>query len=54
MWIKQHDYPEKELVDLGQKISGIGNSIGLVSALLFGYLYKKNKVSNVRKLNLFL
>ena len=54
MWIKQHDMTDKESVNLGLMISEIGNSIGLVSALLFGFLYQKNKVSNVRKLNLFL
>lgn len=54
MWVKQHDMSEKEEVNLGHMISGIGNSIGLVAALMFGYLYHKNKASNVRKLNLFL
>jgi hypothetical protein len=47
MWVKQHDITEDQSVNLGHMISGIGNSVGLVSALLFGFLLEKRKVSNV-------
>ncbi len=47
MWVKQHDITEEQSVNLGHMISGIGNSVGLVSALLFGFLLEKKRVSIV-------
>ncbi len=47
MWIKQHDITQEELVHYGHMISGIGNSLGQISALLFGFLFVKQRVSNV-------
>ena len=47
MWVKQNDITEEQSVNLGHMISGIGNSVGLVSALLFGFLLEKRRVSTV-------
>jgi hypothetical protein len=46
MWVKQHNISEEESINLGHMISGIANCFGLVSALLFGFLFEKKKVSN--------
>lgn len=47
LWVKQHNISEEESVNLGHMITGIANSVGLVSALVFGFLLEKKKVSNV-------
>ena len=54
MWVKQFEIPggDKDVEDAkavtrGHMISGIGNSVGLVSALLFGCLLEKKRVSTV-------
>jgi hypothetical protein len=47
MWVKKHEMPEKDSVNLAHMISGIGNSCGLVSALLFGFMLEKKKTSSV-------
>jgi hypothetical protein len=38
---------EKEQINLSHKITGIGSSVGLVGALMFGFFFEKRKISNV-------
>lgn len=47
LWIKREVKDEQESFRLGHMISGIGNSIGLVSALIFGFFFEKKKISIV-------
>ena len=47
MWVKQNDISDTEAINLGHMISGIGNSVGLISALLFGFMLERKKTSSV-------
>lgn len=51
MWVKQFESSDEKAVNRGHMIGGIGNSFGLISALLFGCLLEKKRVSTVRSLN---
>jgi len=48
LWIKRDVDDEQESFKLGHMISGIGNSIGLVSAIIFGFLFEKSRISVVK------
>jgi hypothetical protein len=48
MWVKQFESSDEKAVNRGHMIGGIGNSFGLISALLFGCLLEKKRVSTVR------
>jgi hypothetical protein len=49
LWIKKEISEETEAVNLSHMISGIGNSLGLVSALIFGFFCEKRRISIVIK-----
>lgn len=53
MWIKRDIDDEQESFNLGHMISGIGNSIGLVSAIIFGFLFEKGRISMVKIISFF-
>jgi hypothetical protein len=38
---------EDDQAKLGHTITGIANCVGLVGALLFGFLFEKKKIANV-------
>jgi hypothetical protein len=47
LWVKRDIHDEQESFRLGHMISGIGNSLGLLSAIIFGFLFQKGKISMV-------
>jgi hypothetical protein len=48
MWVKQFKMTEDQGVKLGHMISGIGNSVGLISAVVFGFFLEKKRTSTVK------
>lgn len=54
MWIKRTIKDEDESFKISHMISGIGNSLGLVSAILFGFLFEKGKISWVKNSFLYI
>lgn len=53
LWIKREISEETEAINLSHMISGIGNSLGLISALIFGFFCEKRRISIVKKLKQF-